>query len=511
MIKLFITDDELLVLMGMRVLADWEASGIEIVGEAQNGQAALDRIIETAPDVVITDLNMPVMDGIELIKRLKQTGFQGQIIVLSNYNEFQMVKDAMKAGAADYVLKVTLNGDELVQLIRSLVGVSERETSGGERKSKSGLAQEWLQGDVDAEEVRSRIEAFRLRIGERNRLIGASVLREEGEAPDDGTIRNMLAEVANRRSTAEALTMGAGRYLLVIPAGDSSFDEREQEAALRELSEDLRLLIHRYLNLDLLLIYQAVPVALYEMGPEVRRLAAGLESEFYERRQGVRSIAAIVMTHDLDEAFWSIKQQLRDGLEIGEDVSPLIGRLLQHIDDKRYGVKAVRQIGRNLQTLAEEAVRSAGGDLHAAIDPDTADGLDKAADFAAYRGRIEALFACVHAYLAQLRQHRMRDEIRKAVEYIKKNYRNKISLEDLSNHVNLNKNYFSTLFKHKTDLTPVEYIIQYKMEKARELLKSGRMSVSEVSQYLGYDDLSYFSRLFKKHYGVSPGSVARKG
>lgn len=511
MIKLFITDDELLVLMGMRVIADWEANGIEIAGEAQDGKTALDQIIGTAPDIVITDLNMPVMDGIELIKRLKQTGFKGQIIVLSNYNEFEMVKDAMKAGAADYVLKVTLNGNELVKLVRSLAGAGEQEAREVERKRKTGLALEWLQGDVHAEEVRSRIEAFRLRIGERNRLIAASVLRGERQAPDDETLRNMISEASNRKCPAEALTMGSGRCLLVIP--DETFlpDERDRETALRDLCEDLRVLIRRYLYLDLHLIYQAMPVAMHAIGPEVRRLAAALESEFYERHPGVRSVADIAIVHDLEDQFWRFKQQIRDRLEEGEDVSPLLENLFLHMEDKRYGSKAVRQIGRNLQTLAEEAVRSSGGDLYAAVDSGTADWLDKAADFAEYKARTAALFERVQAYLAQLLHTRMRDEIRKAVEYVKKNYRNKISLEDLSNHVNLNKNYFSTLFKHETDATPVEYIIQYKMEKARELLRSGIMSVSDVSLYLGYDDLSYFSRLFKKHYGISPGAVVRKG
>src|SRR5690606_14387987 len=221
------------------------------VGEALNGKDALDRIIETAPDIVITDLNMPVMDGIELIRRLKQTGFKGEIIVLSNYNEFQMVKDAMKAGAADYVLKVTLNGDELVQLIRSLASVTERGMSSGERNRKKNLVMEWMQGVVDEEEVRSLIETFKLRIGERNRLVIASVLRGEGQAPDDESIRNILAEVANRRMATEALAMGSGRCLLVIPTGDSPVDVNEQEAVIRELCEDLRLLIKRYLNIDI--------------------------------------------------------------------------------------------------------------------------------------------------------------------------------------------------------------------------------------------------------------------
>ncbi|MEK0314655.1 response regulator [Cohnella sp. 56] len=508
MIKLFIADDELLVLMGMRVVADWEAAGIEIVGEAQDGRSALSLIMETAPDIVITDLNMPVMDGIELIRRLKQTGYQGQIIVLSNYNELQMVKEAIKAGAADYVLKVTLNGDELVQLVRSLAGVSERAAGGGEQQRKAGLALEWLHGDIDAAELGARIERLRLRIGERNRLLAASVLRGERAAPDDETLRNMLLEVVNRKTAAEVLTLGPGRCLLVFPAGAGTGDE--PESALRELGEDIRLLIGRYLNLDMQLLYQPQPVARERMGEEVRRLAVGLDAEFYELRPGVRRIDEIAATLELEETFWRLKQRLRDRLELGEDVAPLLDELFEHIADKRYGLKAVRQIGRNLYILAEEAVRSAGGELDATGGPEAADGLDSAPDFAAYSSRLMQLFERVQAALAQLRSGRKRDEIRKAIAFIKQNYRSKIALEDLASHVSLNKNYFSTLFKQETDLSPVEYIIQYKMEKARELLRSGQMSVSEVSHDLGYDDLSYFSRLFKKHYGVSPGSVARK-
>lgn len=508
MIKVFITDDELLVLMGLRALTDWEAHEIEIVGEAKNGLAALEQIIETVPDIVITDLNMPVMDGIELIKRLKQTGFKGRIIALSNYNEFQMVKEAMKAGASDYLLKVTLNASELVQLIHSLAVTTDQEKNGLERKRKTGLALEWLQGDVEAADVRSRSETFRLKIGERNRLIAASVQRGDTGTPDDETLRNILSEVANRRFAVEVLNLGAARCLLVFPAGDPAFDEKDPEAVLRELSDDLRLLVHRYLNLGLYLVFEAATVPLHAMGSAVRRLADGLESEFYDHDQGVRSLDQIAITLELKEEFWRIKRQLRERLETGEDLSSLLAALFHHMEDKLYGNNAVRQIGRNLQMLVEEAVRDVDGELHAAIDPGFVERLDKAADFTAYKRSIEAMFSQVQAYLDQHRRTRMPDEIRKAVEFIKMNYRDKISLEGLSSHVNLNKNYFSTLFKLKTGLTPVEYIIQYKMDKARELLRTGRLSVGEVSQYLGYDDLSYFSRLFKKRCGVSPGSIA---
>ncbi|NLY91957.1 MAG: response regulator [Firmicutes bacterium] len=98
MVKVMIVDDEALVRIGLKSMVDWEIHGFQLVGEANNGQRALDLFRESKPDLVITDLKMPVMDGLELIRHLKELDAKCRIIVLSSYDDFVLVKEAMKLG-----------------------------------------------------------------------------------------------------------------------------------------------------------------------------------------------------------------------------------------------------------------------------------------------------------------------------------------------------------------------------------------------------------------------------
>lgn len=120
MYKVLIADDEQAVRIGMRSFIDWNKNGFELVGEAKDGRAALALIQQTRPDIVITDLKMPEMDGVELIRALNVGGFRGKVLVLSNYNEFDLVRSAMKFGASDYLLKVTMEPEELLSILKQL-------------------------------------------------------------------------------------------------------------------------------------------------------------------------------------------------------------------------------------------------------------------------------------------------------------------------------------------------------------------------------------------------------
>ena len=120
MYKIIIVDDEPFVRTGFKMSVDWEKYGFQIVAEASNGREALAEIERCCPDVIFTDIKMPVMDGIELIRHVRKNYPHIISIVLSNYNEFDLVKQAMKAGAEDYFLKVTVDISKLIQFMQKL-------------------------------------------------------------------------------------------------------------------------------------------------------------------------------------------------------------------------------------------------------------------------------------------------------------------------------------------------------------------------------------------------------
>lgn len=118
--RILIADDDTMVRIGLKTVIDWEENGFLLVGEAQDGQQALELAQTLHPDIIITDIKMPGMDGIELIERLREKGIATEILVLSSYDEFDLVKKALKLGAKDYLLKLNLEPEELLRCLRSI-------------------------------------------------------------------------------------------------------------------------------------------------------------------------------------------------------------------------------------------------------------------------------------------------------------------------------------------------------------------------------------------------------
>lgn len=118
--KVMVVDDEIMVRMGMRSIVDWGALGYHLVGDASNGKEALEKIEKYQPDIVFTDLVMEPMDGLELIAACRERGYSAEFVVLSSYNDFENVKQAMKLGAVDYVFKLTVTGEELKKVLDDL-------------------------------------------------------------------------------------------------------------------------------------------------------------------------------------------------------------------------------------------------------------------------------------------------------------------------------------------------------------------------------------------------------
>lgn len=120
MYKVIIVDDEKIVRIGLKTIIKWNENGYELVGEAKDGISAFSMVQKYNPDIIITDLKMPNLDGIGLIKKLKEENYKCKVLVLSNYSDFELVKEAMKLGAVDYILKLTMQPDDLLKILNQM-------------------------------------------------------------------------------------------------------------------------------------------------------------------------------------------------------------------------------------------------------------------------------------------------------------------------------------------------------------------------------------------------------
>ena len=148
MYSTLIVDDEDVIKIGLKTIVDWEELGYKIAGTAGNGLEALEMTEVIRPDLIITDILMPKMNGIEFMEALKERGYKGKIVVLSNYGEIDYVKTAMKLGAEDYILKVSYSREEFTELLKKmkpLLGTQTAKTDSIEIKSTEQSADSFYQ------------------------------------------------------------------------------------------------------------------------------------------------------------------------------------------------------------------------------------------------------------------------------------------------------------------------------------------------------------------------------
>lgn len=205
MYKMMIVDDEYLVRLGIAETIDWQSYGLEIVGTAVNGKEGLEKILQLRPDVIISDIKMPVMDGTQLVKALSDCNYDGIVVILSGYNDFSYAKATLESGVFKYILK-PIDNDELVQTVLAAVRKLEQKRktnmyisdfSVGIPVIKNSLADSLFHGDFDEKDVVQKMELYDLPVIERGSVIYCQADRTSAgtDAQVDANMREALSAV----------------------------------------------------------------------------------------------------------------------------------------------------------------------------------------------------------------------------------------------------------------------------------------------------------------------------
>lgn len=519
--KVVIADDEKLICRLIEALVDWPALGMEVVGKAENGLAALSMVRELRPHLLITDIRMPGCDGLELIRQARELDPELEIVIVSGYAHFEYAQTAIAYGVGNYILK-PVNQEELNKTLQKIaLRLEERESHGpggdGEadrpspQRLRETLIRELLAGKREfTQEELARDYCLQLQDG----LLQPFFLKldlnhaELGD-PARAIIRQKVEE-AFQTILLPICTQGAmylhdlaGYGLLVYPP-----QERERvRRGLRELLNRLEA------NKSL---FGAV------------EFSAGLGSCIQDPRE---------LADAMDAARLAAEERIIEGRgRIFEEVPPDSGvprqALLNHY---------TKLVDHALEVLDEEALGMAREGLRAGIasEPKIRGRevleliLDAGKIFAlragegneaiqlfqhrcGHQGRPELLFQeleRLHTETLQALRERKESEnarpIRLAKQFVQENYRRNITLEDVCGAVGFSPAYFSALFKKETGEGFSKYLTQVRIDRAKELLRETDMPVAEVCEAVGYNDRKHFTQLFHKMTGVNPAEFRR--
>jgi len=527
MLKIFLVEDEFVVREGIKRNIDWQSNGYEFCGEAGDGELAFPMIQKLRPDIVITDIRMPFMDGLELSRLIKKEFPWMEIIILTGFEEFEYAKEAISLGVAKYLLK-PISGAELLKEIADIaekIAEKKKEQEIREKyaaemeenllKEQKELFQYLVTGSKSMAELLELAERLKLDLSALWYNIVLVKVQATNHAPDEYSKRMIVIDQKLKYLTDEPYVISFDRNLEGKALLFKADSEDELEALqkkflsglegelagndkyryfggigkpvnrLRELPLSFESASHafaqRYLikencildsrKLDQVNVVEKEEFDIHNIDPkelQSERLREFLKlgnkeevvyfvDEFF-RRQGVSALnSTIFRQYIVMDVYFCVASFLEE-LQVGREEISSFNVNSELLQSKEQAVEYVTQIVEKAVELREKNSSNRYGTVV--------------------------------------------DQVKK---YIEEHYEEEeLSLNLLASYVNFSPNHLSMIFSQQTGQTFIKYLTDYRMNKAKELLRGTSMRSSEISLEVGYKDPHYFSYLFKKTQGVTP-------
>ncbi|NOU74787.1 response regulator [Paenibacillus sp. LMG 31458] len=504
--KLLIVEDEAPVRKHIKWML--EDSGIEI-WEAENGRDALDVLKNNAMDIMLTDIRMPIVDGIELIQQCKILYPRLWSIVISNYAEFDLAQMALRYGAKNYLLKATINKESLVSELNQAYEDSRNQGSDKGRLDsneqlmvQNSLFYEWQQQRINSAELIKRSLKLNVQVFQFEEpqsmftLLEVDRFSEWCEAKFNKktdiaiyAFMNVAVEVIKQFHPKNELFHLENARFILLDFGESN---REKHT---EKMEEVQLALQQFLKLESSLItgYDFTTLdSLFEM---VRHSISDTRQLFYCTPACLISPNECEFTSkdiDLYSFFQNMEMENDNNYTAISNLPMWIESFFDLIRYLKRPPSTVKEDLKFLITFIEKKGFAVPEDLKSEISHKQAFRLTD------YKSIFERWLNEYH-YLGT---HRI--EIVKALNYIHEQYRNKFTLDDVSNHVNISRSHFSKLFKEHQGVSVIEYVEGVRMKQARLLLRTTPLAISEIADRIGVQDIFYFSKLYKRYYKVNP-------
>lgn len=527
MMKVFLVEDEFVVREGIKKNIDWAAHGYEFCGEASDGELAFPMIQKLKPDIVITDIRMPFMDGLELSRLIKKEMPGIEIIILTGHQEFEYAKEGINIGVAQYLSK-PISSEELVREVDLLAAKIEK-------KRQEEALREQYKKEMEENLLKEKQDLFRylvageksvpelLELGERLGMdlsamwYSVVLMKTQSRYHAHDEYSNSLVEIEERLKLLDAKmeVLSFDRNLegkAIIIKADSQEELIEQQAVylqqleeilkeyaqvryfggvgipvnrLREVSTSFehasRAFAHRYLIGDSRILNSAD----MEQGVYVARENFSID-DVNTKQMDRNKIKEFLKLGDKAEVIYFVEEFFKD-LGTGAMRSNIFRQYI--IMDAYFCVVDFVE-GLQLQRNEIEA-------------PDAQSTILQSQESA--MNYIVQIMEKAIALREKTASNRYGDIVDEVVRYIEENYAEEdLSLNLLAAHVNFSPNHLSMIFSQQTGQTLIKFITDYRMNKAKELLRCTGKRSSVIAEEVGYKDSHYFSFLFKKTQGMTP-------
>lgn len=520
--RVLIVDDEALVRVGLKSMINWESYGFELIGEASDGRIALEMAKNTPPDILITDLKMPVLDGLELIRRVKKDYPNCKIIVLSSYDDFSLVREAMKLGAADYLLKLEVEPAQLINTLRGLKDdiVQERHYRQETQTNLGVLRRDFLchalcsheSNEADFLDSQAKlgirfaldpIYCLVLRVGNTYRLenMGAEEVNTTNSA-----IINLCEEIISDDYIGYAFYTKRREFVLLL----SPKKEWVTVELIINTCEKLIEMLKQYLDLTAVIGVGQGNQKLSGLKLAFREASKAIQYRFFEGNERIIlwDDVRIFPTPKDSYSLIPIKSKLEQALMYlrSDELHSCLESLSQDLQSSLLSQEAVCHTLLELLTMVCEIIEQHQLKANEVLTDSycTYYELFHLENLGEVQSWLLSLEKDLTNFITAEKAKNYPNIITQAKQYIKENYTQDISLPEVSAVVSLTPSYFSTVFKQQVGISFSEYLTQHRLTKAKELLMFTDKKVYEISHMVGYPNHYYFNRLFKRVVGLTP-------
>ncbi|MDF2723174.1 MAG: hypothetical protein K0Q59_2849 [Paenibacillus sp.] len=518
-----IVDDESMVRLGLQTVIDWQAHDFEIVGAYKNGLEAWNAINATSPDVLLTDIRMPEMDGLELIRRIRGSGSSMNIVILSSYEEFEYARQALQLHVQDYIVKHRLEADSLLDVLSKLDFSEANPTrSKTDRSAEHAAAARLLAAtESGASFAPGESGVSLLKTLRPSSTASASAAPNvhwavfeplsEGAPLTAYQIKGLeiaLTDKLQSLPAASAFVGVSGHRLHVLHWLEKPCSDTDAWLAQTGLAwEQLQSFARTNMNMSL-----AVGVGLAEpLRIETARAAAEslLSAAFYDG-PGLYMGRSGEAASTFIRCDWSTAYKKLKPLVAAHDFEGVIQaiRHMQTVDTgQRLHPNDVKQLcGFCVNLLIDVALNQYPGESDrelwvGELQDIRLEELSSAASWSQAERVLRQAFERIREAIAE--SVRLNGWIGELKAYIARHYEQPLRLEDIAARVNFSVGYISQRFHQETGYSFSDYVTQVRIEQAIRLLRSGEWTTDDIAEKVGYPNANYFTKVFKKVTGLT--------
>ncbi len=500
MLKMILADDEPVITYGIRNLVDWQSFGVQIIGTYDDGKAAFNAIVNSAPDIAVLDISMPEKTGIDILADISKMKINTKVIFLSGFQDFKYAQAALKYGAVEYLLK-PVKKDSLLKAVAkcmTMQGVQPHRQFISE-KNDTPLGRTAYQKIIGL-----NADSYTL-------LLCELILQAEKPALETELVKFSAASVVENFLASQNIgtSFWHGKQCCVV------FKTMEKEALLQNIKQ-MRTLLKQHCDISACFAVSGnikditqIPVLIEEnkhmlecfyFYPQIIGDTVFADDLKYDEPQDVITLSELrdkllekVIAQDIAAAYAIVKEYLyKAGIAAQGNKQAAV----------YFAISCVRYVDSELKKrLATEEILVSESEMFERLhETQSYENLQAIVEL-----QVEKLLRAV----AECANNSAKTDVIKAMQYIDEHYAENLSLEVLAKHVHMNSFYFSSFFKKQTGKNFKDYINEVRMARAMELLMTANFKSYEIAEKVGFKDYRYFTELFSKFYGKTPAAYKK--